>query len=232
MLRAGYIFLFSIIAWSNAAAACSVFAEEARYRVEHEIFGTIGQEVLSMRCEDGLVIVERTVDVDVRLLISSLYQRHAHYVEVWRDDRLIRFEGSTDDNGEQTTLKAEVETDQTMVIKGQDAQITAPITVIPTDPWHLKLVNRQELFDRKDGRVMNVAVLNAGHDRLTIGGHQIDATKIIVTGKREQDLWFDRKSGFWLKSTIKHGTGDITITRMTPVFPPRLAKVGSEKQGG
>lgn len=232
MLRAGFLVLLTIMAWSSAAIACGFADDEARYRVEHGVFGTIGEETLRLYCEDDLVIVDRTVDVDVRLLISSLYQRRAHYVEAWRDDRLIRFEGETDDNGERTTLRAEATDDPAIAITAAGASTSAPATVMPTDPWHLKLVERQALFDRKDGRVMEVTVTDAGEERLTIAGHPIDAQKFVISGKREQTLWFDQRSGFWLKSTIKHGTGDIIITRMTPILPPRLAGIGGGKQGG
>ncbi len=49
MLRAGCIILFAIAVWSTPSIACELFADEARYRIEHEIFGTIGEERLSSR---------------------------------------------------------------------------------------------------------------------------------------------------------------------------------------
>ncbi len=232
MLRAGCLVLLTIMTWSSAAAACGVAEDEARYRIEHEIFGAIGEETLSLHCEGDRVIVDRTVDVDVRLLVGSLYQRRAHYVETWQDDYLIRFDGETDDNGEHTTLRAETTADRAIAITGTDASISAQATVIPTDPWHLKLITREMLFDRKDGKLMDVTVTDEGEERLTIAGHPVDTRKFVISGKREQTLWFDQRSGLWLKSRIEHGTGDIVITRMTPVPRPRLAGIGNEKQGG
>jgi len=79
---------------------------------------------------------------------------------------------------------------------------------------------------------MDVTVTDEGEERLTIAGHPVDTRRFVISGKREQTLWFDQRSGLWLKSRIEHGTGDIVITRMTPVSPPRLAGIGIGKQGG
>ena len=232
MVRTGYALLLLMMAWSAPAVACDVVKDEGRYEIEHEVFGTIGEEQLTIRCDDDLVIIDRVVDVDVRLMMTSLHKRHAHYTEVWRDDQLVRFEGETDDNGTRTTLTAEVALDGGIAIKGPETPVQAPLTVMPTDPWHQSLIHRTQLFDRMDGHVMNVHVADAGSDRLTIDGHAIDARKFVMSGSREQVFWFDRTSGLWLKSKIRHGTGDITITRQSPPVPARLATVASDRHGG
>lgn len=231
MLRAGYRVLFMIVFWSMPSAACELFGDEARYRIEHEMFGPIGEETLTFHCENDLVVIDRTVDVDVRLLMASVYHRHARYTEVWRNDRLVRFQGTTDDNGTLKTLVADVALDNAIAIRGPKALIKAPLTVIPTDPWHLKLVHRTLLFDRLDGQVSDVRVVDLGTDQLNIDGHWIDARKFAIFGSRDQELWFDRSSGFWLKSMIRHGSGDITITRQSPRLPSHLAKVKVDGQG-
>ncbi len=231
MLRILGTILIAVMAWSTPSAACELFGDEARYHIEHEMFGRIGEESLTLRCIDDLIVVDRTVDIDVRVLMASFYQRHARYTEIWRGDHLIRFQGRTDDDGVQMTLAAEVSMDDAIVIKGSKTSVEAPPTVMPTDPWHLKLINRTLLFDRLDGHVSDVSVVDLGTDQLKIDGHAIETRKFAVSGPRDQEFWFDRASGLWLKSTIAHGSGDITITRQNWQPPSHLAEVSTDAGG-
>ena len=226
------IILTMIIVGSTPSVACELFGDEARYRIEHEMFGRIGEEILTLRCLDDLVIVNRTVDIDVQVFMASFYQRHARYTEVWRGNRLIRFQGDTDDDGKPMTLAAEVSLDGLIVITGPKTLIKAPLTAMPTDPWHLKLAHRTQLFDRLDGHVSDVEVVDLGTERLTIDGHVIDARKFAVSGPRDQAFWFDRTSGLWLKSIIAHSSGDITITRQNWRLPQHLAGVRADGHEG
>ena len=231
MLRAGCFILFTIVLSSTSSIACELLPEENRYRIEHAIFGAIGEEKLTLRCEADMVVVDRTVDVDVRLFMASVYHRYAHYTEVWRNERLIRFEGRTDDNGERTTLSAEVVSDDAIELRGSGRSIRAPLTAVPTDPWHLKLVDRKTLFDRIDGQVFDVHVTDLGADRLNIEGRWIDARRFAVSGQRDQELWFDRSNGLWLRSMIRHASGDIVITRHNPDSSSRVAEIDANARG-
>jgi hypothetical protein len=231
MLRARCILLFAIAVWSTPSIACELFAGEARYRIDHEIFGTIGEEKLTVRCDDDRMVVDRMVDVDVRFAMISLHRRQAHYTEVWQGQRLIRFQGRTDDNGERTTLAAEADTDEAIEIQGAGVSIRVPRMAMPTDPWHMKLIHRTLLFDRINGQAHEVRVTDLGVDRLTIEGQEVDARKFAVSGMRDQELWFDDASGLWLRSTIRHASGDIMITRYNLSSLSRVAKVDADAPG-
>lgn len=231
MLRIlGIVFITALVG-STPSVACELLGGEARYQIEHEVFGRIGEERLTLRCLDDLVIVDRTVDIDVQVFMASFYQRHARYTEVWRGDRLIRFQGDTDDDGKPMTLAAEVSLDDAIVIKGPKTLIIAPLTAMPTDPWHLKLAHRTQLFDRLDGHVSDVGVVDLGMEQLNIDGHVIVARKFAVSGSRDQEFWFDQASGLWLKSIIAHGSGDITITRQDWQPSQHLAEVSADGHG-
>lgn len=231
MLRVGYIPFVAIVLSSTPSVACEHLPEEARYRIEHAVFGTIGEEKLTLRCEADRLVVDRTVDVDVHFVMVSLYRRHARYTEVWQGDHLIRFDGSTDDNGEQTTLAVEVASDGVIEIQGSGSTIRAPLTAMPTDPWHVKLIERTLLFDRADGHVFDVRVTDLGADRLNIEGRWIDARRFAISGQRDQELWFDRSSGLWLKSMIWHASGDIMITWHNPRPASRVARIDADACG-
>lgn len=213
MLRCCLIFFGLLLAWSSPSIACDAQAGEMTYRIEHSVFGTIGHERLIVRCDNGQTIIERTVDVEVRVLLAVLYRRHADYLEVWQGDQLIRFTGLTDDNGKQSFLEADADVNVSLRIDADGDTTEASRSAMPTDPWHRKLIAKTELFDRIDGQLIAVAVTDAGPERLSIDGRWADARKFLVSGERDQVIWFDDQSGIWLKSKIRHPSGDIIIVR-------------------
>ena len=212
-MRAVSVFLLTMISFSLQALACVTSPEEAVYQVQHEKFGTIGQEVITRQCKDDQLIIDRKVEVDVRLLFATVYHRDAHYIETWQDDRLVRFEGYTNDNGETFTLVARSIGNGPMVVDGPDGEAEIPKTAIPTDPWTQNLIGRALHFDRTNGDLMEVNVVDAGPDKIEIGGAPVWTHKFILSSKREQELWFGL-DGTWLKSKIQHASGVITITRL------------------
>lgn len=211
-MRSLLLFLLAMSAWSGSVLACALPVDEIRYRVEHETFGVIGEETLTFQCQGDQLIVDRKVYITVRVLFVPVYRHEALYTEIWQDDRLVRFESRTNANGEQSTLVVQARASGDVIVEGRDGQVELPDTVIPTDPWHQNIVDRALLFDRSNGHLIEVNVADAGADEIQIDEDLICARKFVVTGKREQELWFG-PDGTWLKSKILHESGAITITR-------------------
>lgn len=234
MLRTGGILLLSmIVVWSATSAAFDFLAGEARYRIDHEMFGTIGEERLTFHRSMGVIVVDRTVEVDVRFLMASLHRRSARYTEVWQGERLISFQGRTDDNGDRTSLEAEAAAGSVIKIRhsAPSSPIEASPMTMPTDPWHVTLIHRTLLFDRLSGRLERVRVVDLGADRLSVDGQVVETHRYAVSGRRNQEFWFDDRSGLWLRSTIRHASGEVTITRYALSLSPRIADVDADAHG-
>jgi hypothetical protein len=210
-MRSALGFSLAMLAWSVPSLACAPPAEQTRYRIEYASFGDIGREVLTFRCEGEQLVVDWTVDVTVRVLFVTAYRREAHYREIWQDGRLIRFESHTDDNGRRIAVVARAN-GGSMVIEGPDGPREAPSTVVPTDPWNQNVVDRTLLFDRTDGKVLQVNVADAGKEPIQVDGRTICARKFIVSGDLERELWYD-PAGARVRSRFRREGGAITITR-------------------
>ena len=210
-MRSALVFSLAMLAWSVPSLACAPPAERTLYRIEHESFGDIGREVLTFRCEGEQLVVDRTVQITVRVLFVTAYRREAHYREIWQDGRLIRFESHTDDNGRRIVVVARA-AGGGVIIEGPDGPREVPSTVVPTDPWNQNVVDRTLLFDRTDGKVLQVNVADAGQEPVQVDGRTICARKYVVSGDLELELWYDPR-GAWLKSRLRREGGAITMTR-------------------
>jgi hypothetical protein len=212
--------LLGLLTWSVPVLACAP-AKQDLYRIEHELFGDIGRQVLTFSCRGDQLVVDTRVNVAVRMLFFTIYRHEAHYREVWQGDRLVRFESHTDDNGRTSDVLARAAGNR-MVIDGPTGQSEAPLTVVPNHPWNHQVIDRRVLLDTIDGRVLQVAVTDAGEKPIQVDGRRIVARKYLVSGDPEQELWYD-ESGVWVKWRMQHERGAVTMTRE---LPRRVADAG------
>ena len=213
-------FLLSLLVWSVPVLACAP-PERATYRIEHEAFGNIGRQVLTFGCNGDQLVVDTTVRVAVRMLFFTIYRHEAHYRGVWQGDRLVRFEGRTDDNGRILEVSARAAGER-VIIDGPKGQSEAPLAVVPNHPWNQAVIDRTVLFDTVDGRALQVDVTEAGEEPILVDGRRIMARKYLVSGDLELELWYDR-SGAWVKWRMQHERGAVTMTRE---LPSRVAAAG------
>lgn len=196
---------------SVPARACELAPEPFSLRVVHGQFGPIGRQSIAFSCEDGRLVVETRLRVEVKVLFATAYRREAQWREVWRGEQLIAFEGTTNDDGEIYEVEARLEDDR-MIIEGRGGRIEAPAWVVPDQRWNARMIERPLLFDVRDGYLLEVEARSAGEEMLALGGREIPARKYVVSGDIERELWYAR-DGRWLQSRFERAGGTITLTR-------------------
>jgi hypothetical protein len=192
----------------TAALACPEPPEGAEYAIHHETYGEVGQHVITFSCDGDDLVVETTIEGEVKVLMVPLFTRDGSYREVWRGDRLIAFDSRIVDNGEVYEVRARANGDRT-VIEGRRGQIEAPSTVVSNHPWNHEVVERTLLFDTQRGRLQEVEVTPAGTETVTVAGREVSAQKYRITGDLERELWYD-DAGNWLQSRLEHDGAKIT----------------------
>jgi hypothetical protein len=197
-----------------AALACPDPPQRAAYAIHHETYGEVGQHVITFSCEGDDLVVETTIEGEVKVLMVPLFARDGRYREVWRGDRLIAFDSRIVDNGEVYEVRARVNGERT-VIDGRRGRIEAPSTVVSNHPWNHEVIERTLLFDTQRGRLQEVEVAPAGRETITVAGRNVAAQKYRITGDLERELWYDA-AGNWLQSRLEHDGAKITLTRRSP----------------
>ena len=193
------------------ADACQTPESPSAYVINHETHGDIGTHVLNFSCDGDMLVVETDVDVKVKILFITAYERRARYREVWQDDRLIAYEATTDDNGDLYETTAKIDGDE-MIVDGVDAAVRVPLDTVSSHPWNVKAVERPLIFGQRDGRLRKVEVEPAGWETLKIAGQKRDARKYIVRGDLERELFYDA-DGVWLQWRLERDGKTVTITK-------------------
>ncbi len=201
-----------LVSWlPRPVLACATPTGRAVYQIHHETYGDIGRHVVNFRCRGDDLVVETDIEVDVKLLFFTVYRRSAHHREIWRDDRLIAYEARTEEDGELVVTKARVEGDQ-IVVDGLQGRVAVPLDTVSSHPWNEAVVERELLFDMKDGGLLHVQVTKAGEEMLDLDGRKIKARKYLVRGDLERELWYD-ENGDWLQWRLYSNGDAVTMTR-------------------
>ena len=203
---------FFLACWQpRLALACAMPTDRAVYQIHHQIYGDIGRHVVNFRCKGDDLVVETDIEVEVKLLFLTVYRRSARQREIWRDDKLIAYEARTEEDGDIVITKARVEDDQ-MVVDGLQGRIAVPLDTVSSHPWNEAVIEREVLFDMKDGELLHVEVASVGEEILDLGGKKIKARKYLVSGDLERELWYD-ETGNWLQWRLYSNGDAVTISR-------------------
>jgi hypothetical protein len=182
-----------------------------RYRIHHEIFGDIGEHRMTVARAGDAIVVEHTAELAVEILRITAFHRRTRFREVWRDERLVEFDGLVEDNGEPFPVAAHADGDR-LVVQGPAGRIEAPADTAPSEPSLEFAIEREWFFDSKTGALLNTAVTRAGREPLKVGERVVEATRYEIAGDLEQQVWFD-DSGAWVQWRLWRQGAAITLVR-------------------
>jgi hypothetical protein len=219
--RACLLAVLLVLAVEGGALQVSALEPPAsyRYRIQHQFFGDIGWHRMTVRREDGAIVVEHTAELAVEIFGLEAFHRRTRFREVWRDDRLVAFDGVVEDNGEPFPVTAQAVGDH-LVIEGRAGRIEAPLGAVPSDPSLESAIRRERFFDSKTGALLNATVTAAGREALKVGRAVVDAARYEITGDLTQHVWFDR-SGAWVQWRLWRQGAAITLVRVLPAEEDR-----------
>jgi hypothetical protein len=190
------------------------------YTVGHSLFGDIGQYTVRLTREGEDVVVEVDARATIRLMFISLLRLHTSGREVWRDGKLMTFDGRSEENGNTIYLSARAD-EKRVVIVGPNGKrdIAAPIAL--TNPWHSAVLTTPVLLEPTTGGLLSVRTKFAGADTIEINDQMIESQKHIVSGDIAAEIWF-ADNGTWLKMEFDKAGGRVKIVleSLTPSEVP------------
>lgn len=203
--------LFAVLLALAADARALEAPASYRYRIHHQIFGDIGEHRMTVRRENDAIVVEHTAELAVEILGFTAFRRETRFREVWRDERLIAFEGLVEDNGEPFPVRARAAGER-LVIEGPAGSTEAPASAAPSEPSLDFAIEREWFFDSKTGELLNASVTRVGYEPLKLGDRVVEATRYEIAGDLEQHVWFD-SSGAWVQWRLWRRGAAITLVR-------------------
>jgi hypothetical protein len=134
-------------------------------------------------------------DTDVKVKVGLIEHKFIYRgVEVWKDQRLTKFDSRTDDNGKQFIVSAVAEKDGVRV-KVNNVEKMVPSHVWLTSYWSLpdpKLRDQElPILDADNGRELSGKLKFVATEKMKVCGQMNQMNHYKLTGKVNVDLWYD-----------------------------------------
>jgi len=214
------------VLWVAGPAAASGPPRQFVYQVTHSLFGSVGTYINTIEPEGSGTLVLTQAHFDVRVLGVRMYHEVAQRTERWQGNRLVAFDGVTDNgNGPPMVVKGAARGNE-FVITSPLGTFAAPWNVHPANPWSGNFLHANEMMRVDNGKVEPVHVAGGETTTVIIGARPIPARQYEIEGSTTYTVWLDSR-GIPVKFVVDDKSGKVTFTLAKCVHcGPALVQVG------
>lgn len=158
------------------------------YRVIHPVYGDIGSYTNIIEDRGTEIAVRNKFRVTVKVLFAVAYEQKGDNNELWRDGRMVSFEGSMRKNGKRTVVRGYADGDK-FIIEGTRGKTVAPANVFPNNPWSPKILGTNVLMGTGSGKLYRVRSSEGDERVIEINGKTVKTHYFTVEGDARYELW-------------------------------------------
>lgn len=156
----------------------------------------LGSHVLTFRPDGDDLHVRVEIDFRVGIGPISFFRYQHRNDEIWRGNRLLSLDSTTDDDGDQYRVTARAEGDK-LLVDGTPGRLVLPGDTLSTSYWHEATIDRSEWLDTQKGELVRSVVSQLGQQRIKAAGQTLEATRYSLRGDLNCDLWYHQHR--WVK---------------------------------
>lgn len=150
----------------------------------------IGSHSFAFRVEGPELSVEVVTDVAVDVAFITVFRFEHRARELWREGKLVSLTSESDDDGEDHSLTVTARGESLEVI-GNGVRSTADASILPASFWDSRTVERSQILNVLDGRIMKVQIADRGEEAIVAKGAPVKARHYVMTGEFQRELWYD-----------------------------------------
>jgi len=182
-------------------------------RIEFDIFRNnkhIGKHIFSFKKENGKLLVDSEINFEIKKFGVVIYKYYVKGTETYENDKLIKFNSKTNQNGKEKYVNMKLENDE-YIIDGSSYKGSAPIDYLLGTWWNHSLIEARAQISAVSGRIIEQKVTFIGKEKLTINNTTYNtlhfnfssSDKKLAKNKRlNTDVWYDEKSLNWVKASF------------------------------
>ena len=183
-------------------------------RIEFDIFRNnkhIGKHIFSFKRENDQLAVESEINFQIKKLGIVFYQYNVKGTEHFKDEKLIKFNSKTDQNGKEKYVNINLEGDE-LVIDGSSFKGKVPSEYLLGTWWNHSIVKAAAQISAVSGRIIKQKVIFLGKEKITINGKEYDALhfnfsstdkKLNKDKRLNTDVWYDEETLNWVKASFQ-----------------------------
>lgn len=135
---------------------------------------------------------------DVKILLLTVYSYRHENIERWQGNCLAALTSSTDDNGEQTNVRAHAQgTSLRVQVNGKPA-VYREDCAMSFAYWNPTFLRATQLLHPQTGELVDVQIARTGEEALRVGNQTIPAQRYTLRGPELRIDLFYSLQGEWL----------------------------------
>ena len=183
-------------------------------RIEFDIFRNdkhIGKHIFSFKKSNDELSVESEINFKIKKLGVVLYRYHVKGTEYFKEDKLVKFNSKTNQNGKKKYVNIELENEE-LVIDGSSFKGKVPTDYLLGTWWNHNIVNAEAQISAVSGRIIKQKVNFLGKETIKFGDKSYETLhfnfsstdkKLDKQKKLNTDVWYDEKTLNWVKASFK-----------------------------
>ena len=171
----------------------------------------IGKHVFSFDKSGDELAVKSVINFEIKKFGIVLYTYYVEGVEVYKGDKLIKFNSKTNQNGKEKYVNMSLESGE-YTIDGSSYQGKAPIDYLLGTWWNHSIVKATAQISAISGRIIKQKVTFLGKETIELGNKSYDTLhfnfsstdkKLDKDKKLNTHVWYDEKTLNWLKASFE-----------------------------
>lgn len=197
--------LLMLAAPAPTAASMQMETGTAEYVVKRN-GNPIGTLKIDFKRDGKSLVATSDYSIKVKLMAIVLYRYDKRMVERYEDGRLVAYETDIDDNGTKSQVRVRRDGEALSIVHPKGS-LTAPLGMFPSTYWPPRTIDQTQMIDSSEGVLLNVKTVEVAAEELAIDGRTIGAKRYEMSGDAERQLWYDAKTGAWLKMKLEGSDG-------------------------
>ena len=207
------IFLVVFIAFPFSTGAHVQHYDDLK-RIEFDIYRNnklIGTHIFFFEKFGEELAVTSKINFKIEKFGIVLYKYHVKGTEVYKDEKLIKFNSKTNQNGKDKHVNMTLENGE-YVIDGSSYQGKAPVDYLLGTWWNHAIVKAKAQISAVSGRIIEQKVTFLGKEIIKIGDKSYNTLhynfsstdkKLDKDKRLNTDVWYDEKTLNWVKASFE-----------------------------
>ena len=196
--------LTSVHAEARDLDPLALYGSEHRFTVVRN-GSPVGQHSVTFTRQGEDIEVRARFDIQIRFLVFTAYRYEYESTAIWRDGQLLSLSAYTNDDGEESRVRATLEEDR-IRIDGPRGTVFADTGIIPTDHWNAAVLPADRVLNTITGGINRVRILDQGAETIKTANGSVPARRYLYTGELENEVWYDAE-GRWVRMRFKGRDG-------------------------
>ena len=183
--------------------------------LEYELFRNnklIGIHLYTFKRNANILNVQSLINFKIRKLGVDLYSYSGSTEEKYKDNQLIEFSSSTNQNKKlkNTEIKFDKKKNK-LIISGSENQLISPKEYHVGTWWNHEIVQAKAQISAISGRIIEQKVIFLGKETLNLYGKNYNSLRFNILSTDESlpkkkklniDVWYEEETNIWLKAAF------------------------------